>query len=1236
MPNIIAAYLAAVERGEQPDQDQLILENPQLASQLAGFFSNLAHFDKVAANELVESTLDSTGVPSSASPRIGHFKLLQRLGEGGMGEVWMAEQEKPVRRRVALKLIKQGMDSRAVLARFEAERQALALMNHPNIAKVFEAGIVTSADQKMGIGRPYFVMELVKGIPITEYCDQRRLSIHARLDLFRQSCSAVHHAHQKGIIHRDLKPGNILVENHDDRPVLKIIDFGLAKAVGGTQLTEQTLFTALGTVAGTPLYMAPEQAVLNALDIDIRADIFSLGVLLYELLTGSTPLTKESIKKKGLDELLKLIREFEPPVPSHRLSTSDALASIAAVRQLEPKRLGRFVRGELDWIVMKAMSKERERRYGSAIAFSEDIERFLNEEPVLAGPPSAVYQLRKFARRNRGPVIAGAAITGALGLGLVGTTVSYIRAERSATQARIAEKASTNARDAESIARKAAEFASYLANIALAQNAMTNGNYTEAKERLNACAESLRGFEWLFLQKQVSFFRIEFPAHDKTIVEIRKGNQTAKYECPVVASYDEQMVAIRVSPETVRIYDIRGNPISQLMTHIGKITHLFCSPEGKTFFTIEDAKIIQAWDVTGRKYGAPMQHEWVGEYEFLKTPDRLVTWDQIRKQLRIWNFRGEIIGETFQAEHGFNSHSDTVALYRENECVLVNPLGKVTCRIKWEWKLGRFNSCEISPSGKYVSVGDGVNNRDGRNEGVYSTDGTLLVAPNSHRVIFLLADTALVTERERDFVFWHFDGLKFARTNSVALRIPNLEYAISSEKIATRDSSKCSPISIWDESGRKIFETTPIRNTAYYKTIRFCEGGSRLAVQTSDLVHSQRTDASSKFQIVGEHAINFPIPGYLYSSEYATIRFPYLSHETDLSVWDQDGNRIGQASVEHNDIQSLAQSKLAIIDNRVVDLNAFDNGIAVLEKEPLRALEAEAILESFPRPFGDTTSSRGFKEHRLAITQYQVDVHDSASNKLVGSIKTNAVDSSSLELPTMNRLVVADGNLVRIFDSGSLREMAAFKQHSVVSKIECSGDGRIVILKFQDGTGRGWDIRPLAEKQAYWKACSSEFEPSKQYVKELWATKIPTANLMQSVLDDKSLTAIRRWGVARLLIEETELNDALAEELFDDLKSELPYQKVAITKRLGELREIENDWRKLDLVDKKVADWSFDRGKVIEYATGKLKYKKTTSDDNEKALAAIQTQLQLSPDGQDLLFVAGAAEFRLGRNAQAI
>jgi serine/threonine protein kinase/Flp pilus assembly protein TadD len=340
-------------------------------------------------------------VSESPGTVIGSYKLIEPIGEGGMGTVWMAQQTEPVKRLVAVKLIKAGMDSRQVIARFEAERQALALMDHPNIAKVHDAGATPD-------GRPYFVMELVKGVPLTKYCNQHRLMPRQRLELFIPVCQAIQHAHQKGIIHRDIKPSNVLVALYDGRPVPKVIDFGIAKAVG-QQLTEHTLVTGFGTVVGTLEYMSPEQAEINQLDIDTRSDVYSLGVLLYELLTGTTPLEKKRLKQAAILELLRVIREEEPPRPSTRLSESkDSLPAISAQRQTEPAKLTRLVRGELDWIVMKALEKDRNRRYESASAFAADVQRYLCDETVLACPPSAWYRLGKFARRHKtGLLVAG-------------------------------------------------------------------------------------------------------------------------------------------------------------------------------------------------------------------------------------------------------------------------------------------------------------------------------------------------------------------------------------------------------------------------------------------------------------------------------------------------------------------------------------------------------------------------------------------------------------------------------------------------------------------------------------------------------------------------------------------------------------------------------------------------------------------------------------------------------------
>jgi serine/threonine protein kinase/WD40 repeat protein len=382
---------------------------------------------------------------------IGPYKLLELLAEGGMGTVYVAEQQEPVKRRVALKVIKPGMDSSQVLRRFEAERQALALMDHTNIARVFDAGTTER-------GWPYFVMELVKGELITRYCDEVHLPIRDRLALFTQVCAAIQHAHQKGIIHRDIKPGNVLVCMQDGRPVPKVIDFGVAKALH-QKLTERTVYTEVGSLVGTLEYMSPEQAELSALDIDTRADVYALGVMLYELLTGTTPINRKQLRSMPYSEIVRIIKEEEPPRPSTRLSESkDALASLATQRQTEPGRLTKAVRGELDWIVMKALEKDRTRRYESASALARDVERYLRDEPVEACPPSAAYRLKKFLRRYKGTVAAAALVLLALLGGLLGTSYGLFWAEKAREAAQEAGKrADTEAQNAQNKAADAME-----------------------------------------------------------------------------------------------------------------------------------------------------------------------------------------------------------------------------------------------------------------------------------------------------------------------------------------------------------------------------------------------------------------------------------------------------------------------------------------------------------------------------------------------------------------------------------------------------------------------------------------------------------------------------------------------------------------------------------------------------------------------------------------------------------
>ena len=494
-----AAFLDAacgLDRGLQGRIEALLRENSELGSFLERpAVGSLRHPGAADPSDLPIASYDPT---LSAGAVVGPYKLLEVIGEGGMGTVWMAQQTEPVRRVVALKLIKAGMDSKQVVARFEAERQALALMDHANIARVLDAGATAS-------GRPYFVMDLVKGVPITRYCDERRLTPRQRLELFVPVCQAVQHAHLKGVIHRDLKPSNVLVALYDGMPVVKVIDFGVAKAAG-QPLTEKTLVTGFGAIVGTPEYMSPEQAEINQLDIDTRSDIYSLGVLLYELLTGSPPFTRKELEKAGLLEMLRVIREQEPSKPSTKLSTAEGLPTLAANRSTEPAKLTRLVRGELDWIVMKALEKDRSRRYETANGFARDVQRYLADEPVMACPPSAIYRFRKFVRRHK-HAVSVIAILGVMLLAVaLSLAVSAMRVwrEQSRTQ-----EANLRLSD----------------NLGLALQALDEIYLKVAEERLPR--DPARKQEYSDLLKRTLNFYEQFARQNSTDPQVRKAQAKA-------------------------------------------------------------------------------------------------------------------------------------------------------------------------------------------------------------------------------------------------------------------------------------------------------------------------------------------------------------------------------------------------------------------------------------------------------------------------------------------------------------------------------------------------------------------------------------------------------------------------------------------------------------------------------------------------------------------------------------
>jgi len=593
-----------------------------------------AFLDEPAAGAV--ATLDEP-MRECVGMEIGPYKLLQQLGEGGMGTVFLAQQSKPVERMVALKLIKPGMDSRQVIARFEAERQALALMDHPNIARVLDAGTTES-------GRPYFVMELVKGMPITKYCDQQRLSPRQRLELFLPICHAIQHAHQKGIIHRDVKPSNVMVSLYDGKPVPKVIDFGVAKATG-SRLTDRTLFTAIGSVVGTFEYMSPEQAELNQLDVDTRTDIYSLGVLLYELLTGTTPLDRRRLGEFALLELLRAIREDEPPKPSTRVSTDEGSASIAANRSMEPGKLSGMIRGELDWIVMKALEKDRTRRYETANGFAMDVQRYLADEAVQACPPSLAYRLRKFTRRNKVAIFTGTVVATSL---VLGTAISIWQA----TVAWDAEGQAQQSLEAETHERKRAEQAEGSARQAAEQLArqkrQTQIDFSTAllDRGLDLCdrGERAKGMLWMArslasapddaadLQRVIRLNLAAWRAH--TSPQRAMGNapgrieslgmtgdgktvfiacSAAKYPSTMQFPTDnEKLFEIeRIAPGSVVVLDVgdEGSSLRGKVPHLGYPAALAFSRDGKWVVTATDHRTLQIWDARAMKpHGPPLVH----------------------------------------------------------------------------------------------------------------------------------------------------------------------------------------------------------------------------------------------------------------------------------------------------------------------------------------------------------------------------------------------------------------------------------------------------------------------------------------------------------------------------------------------------------------------------------------------------------------------------------------------------
>ncbi len=687
-----AVFVAALDLSDPEKREAYLQQACTGRPELLGRLRELLSAHEVSRGPLDHrpSVLDlGTTVDEAPSERpgsaIGPYKLMEEIGAGGFGLVFVAEQQQPVRRRVALKVVKPGMDTREVLARFEAERQALALMDHPNIARVFDGGTTPS-------GRPYFVMELIRGRPITEFCDQQHLNVRERLELFTNVCRAVQHAHQKGVIHRDLKPSNIMASFTDATPVVKVIDFGVAKAIG-YQLTEKTVYTGFSQMIGTPVYMSPEQAGMSGLDIDTRTDIYALGVLLYELLTGMTPFDKTRLRTATYDEIRRIIREEDPPKPSTRLMESgETLRSIAAQRQTESATLTNLVCGDLDWIVMKALEKDRSRRYDTANALAIDIERYLKDEPVLAYPPSRLYRLRKFARRNKAGLITGSLSLVALmavvalfvnsafvmaGLAAVSLTalVALFVGSVFAVRMQTALDEARRARVAEEQQRQKAELHQYVHHISLAHAAWRDGNQSRMVQLLDACPTDQRRWEWHYLKRlsETGYLVLgshsdrvwgvayspdgEFVASASWDRTVRVWNARTKQNVLTINAHEDRVWSLAYSPNgewiaaagpdgTVKIWNARtGCEFRCLRGHTMEVRGLAFSPDSQFLASASHDQTVRIWDIATGKERLTLTGHTSAVFTAIFRPDgKQLASASMDETVRIWDSKsGQVV-----------------------------------------------------------------------------------------------------------------------------------------------------------------------------------------------------------------------------------------------------------------------------------------------------------------------------------------------------------------------------------------------------------------------------------------------------------------------------------------------------------------------------------------------------------------------------------------------------------------